>query len=75
MRETPVLGLDGGAGLSIRRRTEASGLVRVPAGEDAGRSLAADVAVLVGASVLRDKHVYTPRLIRRANLSASGGPR
>ncbi|MEU5929735.1 hypothetical protein ABZ817_40490 [Streptomyces antimycoticus] len=35
----------------------------------AHRSLAADVAVLVEASVLRDGHVSTPRLVRKTDLS------
>ncbi|MFJ4616950.1 hypothetical protein [Streptomyces sp. NPDC088812] len=33
-----------------------------------GRSLGADVAVLVEASVLRDGHVCAPRLLRQENL-------
>ncbi|EPH46899.1 hypothetical protein STRAU_0065 [Streptomyces aurantiacus JA 4570] len=36
----------------------------------ASRSLAADVAVLVEASVLRDGHVSTPQVLRQADLSA-----
>ncbi|MFJ5798549.1 hypothetical protein [Streptomyces decoyicus] len=37
--------------------------------DGAGRSLAADIAVLVEASVMRDGHVSTPRVLRQAALN------
>ncbi|MFC9234891.1 hypothetical protein ACFTZK_00040 [Streptomyces decoyicus] len=37
--------------------------------DGADRSLAADIAVLVEASVIRDGHVSTPRVLRRAALN------